>query len=135
MSNPGWELQVAIFQALNGNLTGASGQNVPVYDGIAPQGSRYPYVILDSQSMTPDDPLASRRDMRFVYLSVWSTYRGQMEVHQILGQAYELLHEERLPMADGYRMVRIRVTRQQTSRDADEATYMGTLTLEARIEH
>ena len=135
MSNPGWELQVAIFQALNGNLTGATGQNVPIYDGIAPQGSRYPYVILDSQAMTPDDPLASRRDMRFVYLSVWSTYRGQMEVHQILGQAYELLHEERLPMAEGYRMVRIRVTRQQTSRDADEATYMGTLTLEARIEH
>lgn len=135
MSNPGWALQVAIFQALNGNLTGVSGQNVPIYDGIAPQGSRYPYVILDSQAMTPDDPLASRRDMRFVYLSVWSTYRGQMEVHQILGQAYELLHEERLPMADGCRMVRIRVTRQQTSRDADEATYMGTLTLEARIEH
>ena len=135
MSNPGWALQVAVFQALNGNLTGASGQNVPIYDGIAPQGARYPYVILDSQSMTPDDPLASRRDMRFVYLSVWSTYRGQMEVHQILGQAYELLHEERLPMADGCRMVRIRVTRQQTSRDADEATYMGTLTLEARIEH
>ena len=135
MSNPGWALQVAVFQALNGNLTGASGQNVPIYDGIAPQGSRYPYVILDSQAMAPDDPLASRRDMRFVYLSVWSTYRGQMEVHQILGQAYELLHEERLPMADGYRMVRIRVTRQQTSRDADEATYMGTLTLEARIEH
>lgn len=135
MSNPGWELQVAVFQALNGKLTGASGQNVPVYDGIAPQGSKYPYVILDGQAMTPDDPLASRRDLRFVYLSVWSTYRGQMEVHQILGQAYELLHEERLPMADGCRMVRIRVTRQQTSRDADEATYMGTLTLEARIEH
>ena len=135
MSDAGWQLQRAIFQALDGSLTGTSGQNVPVYDGIAPQGSRYPYVILDGQAMTSDDPLASRRDMRFVYLSVWSTYRGQMEVHQILGQAYELLHEERLPMADGYRMVRIRVTRQQTSRDADEATYMGTLTLEARIEH
>lgn len=134
MTDPGWELQVAIYTALNGNLTGLSG-NAPVYDGIAPQGSSYPYVIIDGQNMTPDNPLNRNRDVRNVNLSIWSTYAGQKEVNQILGQIYALVHEKQLPMATGYRMVRARVTRQLSSRDADGITFMGTCTIEARIEH
>lgn len=134
MSEAAWELQRAIYGALNGKLSGLE-RPAPVYDGAAPQGESYPYVILDSQSLTPDDLLARRRDLRQLYLSVWSTYSGQREVNRILGQIYALLHQQRLPMPDGYRMVLCRVTRQSSAKDADGVTYMGSCTIEARIEH
>ena|SRR5690625_1872954 len=134
MSDAAWELQRAVFTALDGNLSGLARQ-APVYDGEAPEGSRYPYVVIDSQTMVPDGPLAGRRDLRHLYLSVWSTYSGQREVNRILGQIYALLHQQRLPMPDGYRMVRCRVTRQSSAKDADGVTYMGSCTIEARIEH
>ena len=47
MNIPSRLLQVAYFQALNGNIS-YGGSNVPVYD-VIPQGADYPFILLGSQ--------------------------------------------------------------------------------------
>lgn len=127
MSDPGWALQVAIKTALDAALS------CPVYDGVPP-GSSYPYVAIETQDARPDDPLASRRDERFVTLSVWSRYEGQKEVLEILADIDGALHQKQLAMSTG-RMVRAYVTRKRTSREPDNKTFMGQATVRVLVEH
>jgi len=47
MNIPSRLLQVAYFQALNGNIS-YGGSNVPVYD-VIPPGADYPFILLGSQ--------------------------------------------------------------------------------------
>lgn len=128
MSDPGWPLQQALFAVLEGAL------DVPVYDSV-PADAAYPYVTIDAQMVLPDDPLTSRRDDRRVYLNVWSTYQGQKEVLEIMAAIdAALAYRRSLPMESG-RLVRIRVVRKDTRRDADNVTYMGRVTLQVLTEH
>ena len=53
MNPPNKALQVAYYQALNGNIS-LDGSNVPVYD-VVPDTADYPYLLLGSQS-TLEDP-------------------------------------------------------------------------------
>ena len=50
MNLPSRLLQVAYYQALNGNIS-YGGSNVPVYD-VVPKGADYPYILLGSQLVT-----------------------------------------------------------------------------------
>lgn len=136
MADPSFASQKALFAALNGNVTYGTGSPalvVPVYDNV-PQGSTYPYIVIDNQYTDSDDPLASRRDLRFFYLNVWSTYAGQKEVLEIIAQIDALLAYKRFPMETG-RMVRCEVIRKRTIRDADNVTYQGQVTLRVITEH
>lgn len=136
MTDPSWAAQKAIFGALNGNLTygtASPADAVPVYDAV-PQAAAYPYVVLESQIAEIDDPLASRRDVRFFYLSVWSTYTGQKEVVEIMQQIDTILANARLTMESG-RMVRCYVIRKRTMREPDNVTFMGQVTLRMLTEH
>lgn len=129
MADPGWATQQAIYAA----LTADSPPAFTVYDAV-PQDAAYPYVVISSQQQTPDDPLASRRDERTVYLSVWSTYKGQKEVLEMMADIDRLLHQRRFAMSSG-RMVRAYVTRKLTQREPDNATYMGQVTVRVITEH
>lgn len=133
MADPGWELQKAIYSALNGNLTSVSGGIVPVFDG-APEDEPYPYVSLDDQSVIPRDGLVQRWETRPVNGSIWSAYAGKYEVMEILGQIYTLIDRQRLALGGGHRTVIVRITRQNATRDADGVTYMGQFTAEAIVE-
>ncbi|MFX4223536.1 MAG: DUF3168 domain-containing protein [Thalassobaculum sp.] len=133
MSDPGWELQKAIYAALTGNLTAVGGGSVPIYDDV-PAGAAYPYVAIDDQSVIPRDGLVQRWEARPVNGSIWSTYRGKREVMEILGQIYGLLDRQRLALGGGHRTVIVRITRQNAARDADGVTYMGQFTAEAIVE-
>lgn len=133
MTDPAWAYQVALFGALNGSLTKLDGGALPVYDGVK-QGTPLPYLVFDHRETTPDDPLASRRDEVFVYLSCWSSYQGQKEVLHVLSQIDALLHRKQLPLSTG-RLVRIYVTRKYTQRHEDGVTWAGYITLRALIEH
>lgn len=135
MADPSFAVQKAIYTALNGNITinGSPGQNVPVYDHV-PQSAVYPYVTLDSEFVNDVDFLASRMDERFFYLSVWSTYRGQKEVKEIMAEIDRLLHGQKLTLDTGT-MVHCRVRRKRSSRDADAVTFMGQVTLRILTQH
>lgn len=136
MADPSWAAQKAIFGALSGKLTygtASPADTVPIYDAV-PQAAAYPYVVIESQIAEIDDPLASRRDVRFFYLSVWSTYAGQKEVVEIMQQIDGLLANARLAMESG-RMVRCYVIRKRTMREPDNVTFMGQVTLRMLTEH
>lgn len=132
MSDPTWAVQKAIFGAVNGNVSWG-GNNVPVYDAV-PQNSAYPYISLDDQDVDEADYLASRKDERRFYLSVWSTYAGKKQVAEIMSTLDTLLHRKQFPLETGY-MVKCFVVRKRTLRDLDKVTYQGLVTLRIITTH
>lgn len=126
MSDPGAAIQKAIFTVLDGNITitkAGSPFTVPVYDYV-PQDSAYPYVVIDGTEIINDDPLASRRDERMIYLSVWSQYLGQKETWDILAAIDNLLHNTK-PVPDVGRIAICRVNSKRTVREPDNLTFQG----------
>lgn len=129
MSDAGFALQQAIYAALNGNL----GTGVAVYDHV-PQDASYPYVSIDAQEMAEADYVTERMDERFIYLSVWSQYRGQTEVQEILAAIDAALHNKRLPMNTGT-MITCKIKRKSSRIDADGVTYQGNATVMVMIDY
>lgn len=128
MSSVALAVQKAIKDALASALSGVAA----VYDYV-PQGAAYPYVTIDRMDAVTDDFLASRKDERFVYLNVWSQYRGQKEVLEILSEMESALHQQRLFLQAG-RSIACDVIRQNTRREPDNLTFMGNMTVRVRTE-
>jgi hypothetical protein len=103
-----------------------------VWDGVPP-GAPYPYVTIDSIENVNQDFLSSRLDQRLVYLNVWSTQPGQAEVMSIMTQI-DGLNEQRLA-TEGPFVVSVRVERKRTTRDSDNLTFQGQITLRLFIRH
>jgi hypothetical protein len=127
MADPSFALQVALFDRLEGEVS------CPIYDSV-PMNAELPYVSLDYEISSNNDPLASRRDIRLVYLSVWSDFKGQEEVKRLMAEIDAAIHERPLPLATG-RVVSIRVERKQTNREPDGVTYQGAVTLRIVTQH
>jgi hypothetical protein len=123
------EVQESLYETLVTALTGVA----TVYDAV-PQGATYPYVVIDSQEIVPFDPFNSRRDERFVYLSVWSQYRGQKEVLNILSLIDSALHRKKLPIDEG-RIAMVYVTDKRTMREPDNLTFQGAIKVRLITEH
>lgn len=127
MSDPALPLQAALLAALNDVLS------CPVYDAV-PQGADYPYVTMDYSVSTNDDLLGGyRKDVRYYYLSVWSRAYGSEEVYSIMA-SIDALNETPLTLSSGD-MVSLRVERKRTSREPDNLTFMGQLTLRVITTH
>lgn len=127
MADPSFALQSALYTALSTALT------CEVYDAV-PQGAAYPYVTLDFELSVNADYLTERLDERFVYLAVWSAYEGQKEVKEIMAAIDAALHRNKLTLSSGT-VVSLAVSDKRTSRDIDERTYMGQVTLRVRTQH
>ena len=127
MADPSFALQVALFDRL------AAEVSCPIYDSV-PMDAPFPYVSLDYEISNNDDPLASRRDIRLFYLSVWSDFKGQEEVKRLMAEIDSATHERPLPLTTG-RVVSIRVDRKQTNREPDGVTYQGSVTLRIITQH
>lgn len=127
MADPSFALQVALFERLELEVS------CPIYDSV-PMNADFPYVSLDYEISTNNDPLASRRDIRFFYLSVWSDFKGQEEVKRLMAEIDAATHERPLPLTTG-RVVSIRVERKQTNREPDGVTFMGSVTLRIITQH
>ena len=127
MADPSFALQVALFDRL------AAEVSCPIYDSV-PMDAAFPYVSLDYEVSSNDDPLAGRRDIRLFYLSVWSDFKGQEEVKRLMAEIDAATHERPLPLTTG-RVVSIRVDRKQTNREPDGVTYQGSVTLRIITQH
>lgn len=130
MADVGFEAHVAIYAALNTALTGTAS----VFDGIAPQNSTYPYVTISQQDSAPRDFLDSYMDERLFTLTVWSTYDGSKEVHEIITTINTTLHQKKLTMTAGT-MVRAMVERSFNRPDADGKTHQGTVIVRVITTH
>lgn len=130
MADPSFALQVALFERLEDKVV-----SCPIYDSV-PMNARLPYIVLDYEIASNDDPLASRRDIRLLYLSVWSDFKGQEEVKSIMAKIDAALHEKPLTLPpDAGRVVSMRVIRKQTNREPDGVTFMGSVTLRIVTTH
>lgn len=119
--DPGLALHKALLAELKDGL------DVPVYDAV-PQGTSFPYVTIDTSISSNDDALVERRDVRFVFLNVWSQQPGQEQILSIMRDIDATLHNNRLALDDGY-IASITVDRKSTRRDADNITFQGQVTL------
>ncbi|MCK8685365.1 DUF3168 domain-containing protein [Pseudomonas umsongensis] len=127
MADPSFALQVALFDRLVAEVS------CPIYDSV-PMDASFPYVSLDYEISSNDDSLASRRDIRLFYLSVWSDFKGQEEVKRLMAEIDAATHERPLPLTAG-RVVSIRVDRKQTNREPDGVTCQGSVTLRIITQH
>jgi len=126
MSEPSVAFQSAIYAQLNANLS------VPVYDSV-PQGAEFPYVTIDFQDSSNADFLSSRKDEKTMYFAVWSDYRGQKQVLEIMAELDSLLHDKKFTLSVG-RIAQMRVLTKRTNREPDGVTYMGQLRLQVLLE-
>lgn len=126
MSDPSIAFQTAVYAELNTNLS------VPIYDSV-PQSASFPYVTIDFQDSANSDFLAARKDEKTMYFAVWSDYRGQKEVLEIMAELDSLLHEKRFTLTTG-RIAQMRVLSKRTNREPDGVTYMGQLRLQILLE-
>lgn len=122
----------AILKALYTRLTSALSP-IKAYDSV-PQGAAYPYVVIESAFAANADFLTARKDDYFIYLSIWSQYRGQKEVADIISAIDANLHRVQLPLDTG-RMVQCLVAEKRTIRDADNLTFQGSVKLRIMAEH
>ena len=127
MADPGFALQVAIFDRLTAEVS------CPIYDSV-PMDAPMPYVSIDYELSSNVDILNKRRDMRLFYLSIWSDFKGQEEVKRLMGEIDSALHERALALETG-RVISIRVDRKQTNREPDGITYQGSITLRILTQH
>ena len=127
MSDASVAFQTAIYAELNDNLS------VPIYDSV-PQNSTFPYVTIDFQDTNNADFLNTRKDEKIMYFAVWSDYRGQKEVLEIMAELDALLHEQKFTLSAG-RLVQMRVLTKRTNRESDGLTYMGQLRLQVILEY
>lgn len=74
MRLPSKLIQIAYYNALNGNIT-YNASNVPVYDVVPPTQS-YPYIVLGSQSVTHEGTKNSFGVEVFMEVDVVTGYQG-----------------------------------------------------------
>ena len=130
MADVGWEAHVAVYSALSTALSGTA----TVHDGIAPQNTAYPYVTISQQDSAPRDFLNSYMDDRLFTLTVWSTYAGSKEVHEIITTIVTALHQKKLSMTAGT-MVRAIVETKMNRPDIDGKTFHGTVVVRVITTH
>ena len=116
-------VQKAVLEALGIALAG----DVPVYDHV-PDDALFPFVELSSQQVLDNDADGMPGFEHNFFLTVWSEYRGQKEIWEILGRIHTGLHDRKLILESGTQ-VNCRVTGQRTELDQDGLTYQGAVTL------
>lgn len=131
MSDNNVAFRTAVYAALNTALS--SSPAVPVYD-YTPQNTAYPYVTIDYQDDSNADFLSERKTRKVMYFAVWSNYRGQKEVLQIMSRIDTALHQKSLALSSG-RIAQMRILSKRTNREPDGQTFMGQVRLEVLLEH
>ncbi|RME99163.1 MAG: DUF3168 domain-containing protein [Alphaproteobacteria bacterium] len=123
-----WELQQAVFAALNGD-TALAARVTGVFDQV-PSGTAFPYVAIgDSESEDWSSVTFTGQEHRFA-IEVWSRDGGHMEVKEIMALVHDVLHDAPLVLT-GHQLVNLRLLSAEDVLEMDGLTYHGTLTFRA----
>jgi hypothetical protein len=120
-----FNLQKAIYAALNGYVTGLSGASVSVYDDV-PEGTSYPYVVIGEETAINAGTKNLDGVEHTLTLHVWSGYRGRREIKEIMQSIYSLLHDTAITVT-GASLVMIRQEFATTLEEADGITRHGVM--------
>jgi hypothetical protein len=106
---------------------------VLVYDH-APQNAAYPFVEFVRTTRTADHNVASDVWRIQIAIAVFSDFRGQEQVANILHAISEALDDAALTLETG-QCWRIALDRDDIVRDADGVTYTGTALFTAEVQN
>lgn len=118
------ELQIAIFNTLNGNLGG-----VPVFSmGDAPDNLQAVYVTIGNDTHIPwdDDNLTGFESTLTIHVFDTTGQRGFVNVKPLMGACYDLLHRATISI-NGYTLLGIDQEFEDARIDADGLTPHGVL--------
>ena len=131
MSLHSWELQKAIFAALNGNVTGVSAATVAVYDDPA-EGAPYPYILVGEETTANSGTITKDAVEHTITIHAWSQYRGKREIKEIMQSIYESLHNTDITVS-GASLVNCRQEFSTTLAENDGITRHGVMRFRAVV--
>lgn len=127
------ELQTAIFDALSAGLV------VPVYDEVPQEDTEtdiaFPYVTIGETDVVVETVDTNDSFLATTSISVWSRYRGRLEVKTLQGEIFDILHRnDGLTIAAPYTIFGINFIDSRTLVDPDGVTRQGLSTFEFFID-
>ncbi len=133
MTNPGWDLQKATYQALKADsaLTSLLGANW-LYDDV-PQDAEFPYVVIDQMRLNDWSTGSERGSEHILMLHIWSRYRGKREIHEIADAIRVALDDVELTLDDN-RLINLTHQYSDLKRDEDGETWHGVMRFRAVTE-
>ncbi len=133
MTNPGWALQKAAYEALiaDSALTTLLGGD-RLYDHV-PQSSAFPYVAIDQMRINDWSTGTERGSEHVLMLHIWSRYDGKREAYEIADAVREALDDAELTLDDN-RLVNLSHQYSDLKRDPDGETYHGVMRFRAVTE-
>lgn len=128
-----FDLQSAIYSLLSGDSTldGLVGNN-KIFDSIAPQDTAYPYVIIGLETMRDVGTKTLDGNVYNVDIDVWSQYRGQKEIKEIMERIYNLLNNATISVS-GASSVMSYVVNAVTLTEVDGITRHGIVNVDFTI--
>lgn len=130
MSDPSYELQQALYDALKGNIGPEVGPRV--YDNV-PTNASFPYVTIGDGQVLPDKADCVDGTEHFPQIDVWSRAVGYPEAKMISNNIVTLL-DDKPPIMEGYVAVIFQLENIQYLRDPDGLTRHVAMTFHTRIE-
>jgi|TARA_R110001583_G_scaffold49594_2_gene155291 hypothetical protein len=128
-----FDLQSAIFSLLSGdsNLDSLVGNN-KIFDSIAPQDTAYPYVIIGLETIRDVGTKTLDGNIYNVDIDVWSQYRGQKEIKEIMERIYNLLNNATISVS-GASSIMSYVVNTVTLTEVDGITRHGIVNIDFTI--
>ena len=126
MSDASWEIQKAVFAALDTALS------VSVYDHV-PQNTAPPYVTLGDDTVQDWSTKTTEGEESTLTIHAWSRHEGRKEVKQLLGTIKTALHEVTLSLT-GFTNILTRFDFEDTFLDADGLTYHGVMRFKMLVQ-
>ena len=127
-------VQDAVLAKLAGitvpHASGTGASAVGVYDR-RPTNTPMPFIGIDGHQATdhPATGVDAEVLRHVVTLAVWSDYKGQRQILEILAAMHAALHNTRLTLDVG-QALSCRVSAQVSVRDPDDTHYRGTMTVD-----
>jgi|TARA_R100000455_G_C6273261_1_gene130649 hypothetical protein len=133
MSIHSFELQKAVFSALNGgSITDASGSAITgVFDDV-PTDTAYPYIRIGEETLADNSSKDKDIFEHTLTIHIWSQYRGNRDIKDIMKQVHDLLHDSSLSVS-GASMVNMRQEFHTTLIEGDGITRHGVMRFRAVV--
>jgi len=128
-----FDLQSALYSLLSGDSTLDTllGDN-KIFDSVAPQDTAYPYVLIGLETTTDIGTKTIDGNLYNVDIDVWSQYRGQKEIKEIMERIYNLTNNVTISVS-GADSVMSYVNSATTLVEADGITRHGIININFTI--
>lgn len=127
-----FDLQSAIYSTLSGDSTLDSlvGNN-KIFDNV-PQDTAYPYVRIGLETASDVGTKSLDGNVHRVDIEVWSQYRGQKEIKEIMERLYNIFNNSTISVT-GADSVMSYVVNTATIVEADNLTRHGIITVDFTV--